>query len=63
MRRYAFPRMMDQSAWVGFRGGYRHSKYAHNLGPPQARDPRCAIMDAVGVPWVKRMLARVIGRR
>ena len=40
VRRYAFPRMVDQSAWVGFRGGYRHSKYAHNLGPPQARANR-----------------------
>lgn len=32
VRHYAFPRMMDQSAWTGFRGGYRHSKYASNVG-------------------------------
>ena len=31
VKHYAFPRMMDKSAWAGFWGGYRHSKYAHNL--------------------------------
>jgi hypothetical protein len=36
VRHYAFPRMMDQSAWTGFYGGYRHSKYANNLGMPDS---------------------------
>ena len=33
VRRYAFPRMMDQSAWAGFLG-FRHSKYSANAGEP-----------------------------
>lgn len=32
IRQYVFPRMMDQSAWTGFMGGYRHSKFAANVG-------------------------------
>ena len=36
VRHYTFPRMMDQSAWTGFYGGYRHSKYANNLGMPDS---------------------------
>lgn len=33
VRRYSFPRMMDQSAWKGFLT-YRHAKYAANAGEP-----------------------------
>jgi hypothetical protein len=36
VRNYVFPRMMDESAWTGFCGGYRHSKYSHNLGMSDA---------------------------
>ena len=34
VHRFAFPRMMDRSAWEGFLGGFRHSKYACNVGSP-----------------------------
>ena len=37
---YTFPRMMDQSAWAGFYGGYRHSKYANNIGLPESTASR-----------------------
>jgi hypothetical protein len=40
VRHYAFPRMMDKSAWAGFWGGYRHSKYAHALSAPESRANR-----------------------
>ena len=40
VKHYAFPRMMDKSAWVGFCGGYRHSKYTHDVGSPEARANR-----------------------
>jgi hypothetical protein len=36
VRNYAFPRQMDESAWTGFCGGFRHAKYSHNLGPTDA---------------------------
>ncbi len=37
---FAFPRMMDQSAWAGFAGGYRHAKYVANLTAPTAKANR-----------------------
>lgn len=40
VRHYTFPRMMDQSAWTGFCGGYRHSKYANIIGMPDAAASR-----------------------
>lgn len=36
VRRYAFPRMMDASRWEGFRGGFRHSKFANTLAETTA---------------------------
>jgi hypothetical protein len=34
VHRYAFPRMMDASRWEGYRGGFRHTKYANTLAEP-----------------------------
>lgn len=39
LRHYSFPRMMDKSAWEGV-WGYRHSKYANNVGMPTGRANR-----------------------
>ncbi|MDB5353424.1 MAG: hypothetical protein JWN86_4671 [Planctomycetota bacterium] len=35
VRTHPFPRMMDKSAWEGV-WGYRHSKFANNVGMPEA---------------------------
>ena len=39
LHRHAFPRMMDRPSWRAS-WGYRHSKYAHNVGTPDARANR-----------------------
>lgn len=36
IHRYDFPRMAEKSAWSGFAGGYRHSKYLGNAGQDAA---------------------------
>lgn len=39
LHHYSFPRTMDKSAWEGV-WGYRHSKYANNVGLPTGRANR-----------------------
>lgn len=39
LHHYSFPRMMDKSAWEGM-WGYRHSKYASNVGLPTGKANR-----------------------
>lgn len=53
LRRYSFPRMMDRSAGRGV-WGYRHTKYAHNVGTPTGRANR---------EFAARFVVRALGLR